>query len=113
MTGDDFWQVVVDDPGDGAVVRATGELDLACRDALGAALEAARRHGHDLVVDLSGVGFLDSSALHVLLEALAVQRSAGQDLVLRAPSLTVREVLEIAGLDTVLVVEEVPDEAQA
>jgi len=106
MREDDVWAVTVDGSGDGNVVRARGELDLACKDALWGALQAARRDDRDLMLDLSGVSFLDSTALNVMLRVLAVQRTVGQELVLLSPSIAVRQVIAVAGLDAVLAVDD-------
>lgn len=84
---------------DGAiVVRLTGELDLynaqAVRDALFAAVVDADR----LVVDMTDVSFVDSTALGVLIEARGrlQNRSA---FFLASPGLETRRALEVSGLD--------------
>jgi anti-anti-sigma factor len=48
------------------VVSLSGEHDLATADELSSALERVVAQGEPLVVDLSDVGFIDSSTLHVL-----------------------------------------------
>jgi anti-anti-sigma factor len=85
---------------DGSVVVAlAGELDLynahVVRDAL---LEYCAEAPDRLVVDLSGVTFIDSTALGVLIEArskLANKRA----FILAAPGLEARRALEISGFD--------------
>lgn len=53
-----------------ARIRLSGEVDLAFRDQFQQAVEAAESYGTNaLYIDLSGVGFMDSSALAVLLGA--------------------------------------------
>ena len=81
------------------VVSLAGELDLynahEVREAL---LECCAEAPDRLVVDLSGVKFIDSTALGVLIEArtrLANRRS----FLLAAPGLETRRALEISGLD--------------
>jgi anti-anti-sigma factor len=54
--------------------------------------------GSDLVLDLSQLGFVDSSGLRVLIAAQHQLGEHGGTLVLRAPSETVRRLLEITGL---------------
>ena len=85
---------------DGAVVVAlAGELDLynahEVRDAL---VGAAQDNPERIVVDLSRVEFIDSTALGVLIEArtkLANRRA----FLLAAPAVETRRALEISGLD--------------
>jgi anti-anti-sigma factor len=43
-----------------------GELDLATRDLLGAALNEAARPGHDLIVDCAQLDFIDAAGISVL-----------------------------------------------
>ncbi|WP_179855603.1 STAS domain-containing protein [Paractinoplanes atraurantiacus] len=50
-------------------VHLVGELDLATRDLLAAALSEAARPGHDLVVDCSQLDFIDASGISVLVHA--------------------------------------------
>lgn len=53
-----------------AIVRASGDVDLASAGELRAALERARRDDPEAVVlDLSGVPFMDSSGLAVVIAA--------------------------------------------
>jgi anti-sigma B factor antagonist len=82
---------------DGATIAIAGELDAHSAPALRDEL-ATSTGPHDTVVDMSGVTFMDSSGLRVLIDAH--QRAADSDsrLVLSAPSTSVRRVLEIAGV---------------
>jgi anti-sigma B factor antagonist len=78
----------------------TGEIDLACADELREQLRAltpsASRTG---VVDLSGVTFLDSSGLGVLIAAKKHAVATDTDLALADPSPACRSVLSISGAD--------------
>ena len=92
---------------DGAiVVRLAGELDLynahLVRDVLSA---AAKREPERLVVELSGVTFIDSTGLGTLIEARTklANRSA---FLLAGPGLETRRALEISGLDRHFTVHE-------
>lgn len=75
-------------------LRLEGEIDLAAADRLADALRAAIESG-TTVVDLSGVTFLDSTGLHVLLSAGAALNGNGP-LVLVRPCPAVRRLLDIA-----------------
>jgi len=84
---------------DGAVVVAlVGELDLynagAVRQALVQACEGAQR----VVVDLSDVRFIDSTALGVLIEGRSRLPNRGA-FFLAAPGMETRRALEVSGLD--------------
>jgi len=89
----------VETVGEACVVKLAGELDLynapQVRDALAAACSDVPGR---VVVDLSEVEFIDSTALGVLIEArtkLDNQRA----FLLAAPGLETKRALEISGLD--------------
>lgn len=82
-----------------------GDLDIATgpelREALGALVEDGRSR---IVVDLSPVGFMDSSGLGVLVDVHKRLRQSGDELVLVCDEGPVLRVLGITGLDKVLAV---------
>ncbi|MET0237638.1 MAG: STAS domain-containing protein [Kibdelosporangium sp.] len=87
------------------VVEVAGEIDLASEEDFAVVLEQALDGSAPVIlVDLSGVTFLGSAALHVLLEA---NRDAGRQRrefrVAHGGSFAAR-VLEVAGLNQVLAV---------
>lgn len=84
---------------DGSVVAGlVGELDAetaaAVRDQLFALIEPGRL----LVLDLSGLEFLDSSGLSVLVLALTRARAVAGQLVVRNPTARVRRLIETSRL---------------
>lgn len=89
-----------------AVVSVVGDVDLASAAQLGEALGAALRHSSHLVVDVTDMTFIDSSGLSVLVQAHRRAAEAGGTLTLRHPSLTLRRLLAITRLETVLLVED-------
>ncbi len=97
---------------DGAlVVRLAGELDLYNAHVVRTELiEAAERGPERLIVELSGVTFIDSTGLGVLIEARTrlANRSA---FLLVGPGLETRRALEISGLVRHFAVHETLDEA--
>ena len=99
---------------DGAtVVSLAGELDLYNADAVRQTLHECAAEGPErLVVDLSGVTFIDSTALGVLIEARSELADRGAFL-LAAPGLETRRALEVSGLDRHFTVHETVDEALA
>jgi anti-sigma B factor antagonist len=98
---------------DGAVVVSlAGELDLynanAVRDVL---LECCAESPERLIIDLSGVKFIDSTALGVLIEA-RTRMPNRRGFLLAAPGLETRRALEISGLDRHFAVHESLDDAR-
>jgi anti-sigma B factor antagonist len=71
---------------DGAyVVRLTGEFGVESADEFRAQVDAALNVGGAVVLDLSGVEFMDSTALSVLLNALKDSWARGQALLVAGP----------------------------
>lgn len=63
--------------------------------------EAMKQAPRRLVIDLSGVPYMDSSGVATLVEALQAARKSGAKLVLCGLTPRVRSILEISRLDTV------------
>ena len=93
------------------VVSLAGELDLynahEVREAL---LAACAEEPQRLVVDLSAVKFIDSTALGVLIEA-RTKLPNRRGFVLAAPGFETKRALEISGLDRHFTVHDTLDEA--
>ncbi|MFJ5074820.1 STAS domain-containing protein [Streptomyces sp. NPDC088553] len=86
-----------------AVLSVGGELDMETAGRLDDRLAEQFGQGrHHLVLDLSGLDFMDSSGLNVLIRSVHRAREAGGDLYLAAPNPAVRRILEITGLTTTL-----------
>ncbi len=80
----------------------TGDCDLTARDRLTAALLDAVSRSRAVFVDVSAVGFLDSTGVHALVTAHhAAQGRGGRLYVLNAGG-PVAAVLELTGLDALL-----------
>lgn len=84
------------------VLAPSGELDLAASTFLRAALVEACDEGLPVVVDLSEVTFIDSTALGVLVAAHRRLQAGGCHLTLRGASSRIRTVLDTTGLTKVL-----------
>ena len=92
------------------VVRLGGELDLYNADDVRSALVTAIEAGAGrIVVDMSEVDFVDSTALGVLLEARSKLGPNG--LMIAAPQVETRRTLEVSGLDRHLPVHDSVDGA--
>ncbi len=80
------------------VIHVVGDLDVLTSPRLRAAItDLVVDGGGDVVVDMSEVSFMDSSAIHVLLNA-AWSLGDRRTLVIRHPSQQVARVLEVTGL---------------
>lgn len=87
-----------------AVITAAGRLNLAAAQELRTVVRRSIDEGGSrVVVELSGVTFMDSSGLGALVACLKSARQAGGDLRIAAPSPQVSMVLELSNLDRVLV----------
>jgi anti-sigma B factor antagonist len=85
--------------GDACVVRLGGELDLYNANEVRQALKTAFADSPSrVVVDLSEVEFLDSTALGVLIEARTMLENR-RAFILASPGLETRRALKISGLD--------------
>ncbi len=69
--------------------------------------------GARLVLDLSGVTYVDSTALSVLVSTLKLARKEGGDLVLLGPTPPVRSLLEVTRLDRIFHIFEDEESATA
>jgi anti-sigma B factor antagonist len=88
-----------------AVVRVDGEIDLDnASDLSEVAIAAMREIGPSIVLDLSGVTFMDSTGLKVLLAVHRRAELAGGRLVLAGPTRSVNRVVSITGFDQMFTV---------
>jgi anti-anti-sigma factor len=84
------------------VVRLVGEIDISNADALGEKLDRVVGDGHErLVADLSGLEFMDSSGIAMLLRAAKRVES----ITVRNPAPVVRRIIECTGLADILPIE--------
>jgi len=93
--------------GDTAVLRVAGEDDVFTAPQLREALVGALDEGaRDVVVDLEGVDFLDSTGLGVLVAGLKRVRQHGGDLSLVCTREHILKILDVTGLIKVLTVHD-------
>jgi anti-sigma B factor antagonist len=94
------------------VVEVQGELDLATEPQFRDRMQQVISGGADrVVVDLAGVGFMDSSGLGTLAFAFRELRAVGRQLFLAAPQNRVRMVLAITAMDQAIPVYDTVDAA--
>ena len=104
----------VPDTPDIPVVAPNGEIDLATSRELGSQLgELAGEPGVAVVLDLSGVSFLDSVGLGVILKAAGRFRRQAKRLVIVVPPGPVLRLLELSGVGKGLALAGTREEAIA
>ena len=83
------------------VLTVSGELDAYTGPALRTAILDLLAHHHALVIDMTGLGFLDSSGLGILVSALRRIRTVGGELKLVIDSDSIRKLMRLTALDLV------------
>jgi anti-sigma B factor antagonist len=87
------------------VITPSGEIDMATVDPLRDALaRASRSDAQDIWVDLTEVRFMGSVGITALVQAHRELSARQRRLALICPAGAVRRVLDVAGLDQVLVI---------
>lgn len=81
------------------VLALRGDLDVATRRSARDALQGALQAQRALVLDLTGLGFLDSTGLTVLINSADEARRLGRPFAIAVPPGGPRRVLELSGLD--------------
>ena len=84
--------------GDYLMVTLCGELDVLDAPAVGAVLATTVPGAPRVVIDLTGLEYIDCCALCVLSRARSRARCAGGDLLLAAPGALVRHVIALAAM---------------
>jgi anti-sigma B factor antagonist len=96
------------------VVAVVGELDIFTAPGLGEAISALLQDGsHDLVIDLTGVSFLDSTGLGVLVAGLKKVREHDGSLELVCHQERLLKIFRMTGLMNVFVVHDTAEAALA
>jgi anti-sigma B factor antagonist len=97
----------VDRDTDRVTVHLAGEVDLAAAPRVESAIDEALagEEGVDIMIDLDGVTFLDSTGLRVLVAAHSRCAGEGRSLTVVNPSASVSRILEITGLGQTLLAE--------
>jgi anti-sigma B factor antagonist len=97
--------------GSWTVIGVRGELDLSTSEALKAALDASFNEGVPrIAVDLTGVSFMDSSSLGVLISYLKRARERDGDVRLVGVQGSPAKVIALTGLDQAFSIDASLDE---
>jgi anti-sigma B factor antagonist len=88
--------------GDTIFVRLSGEFDLAADEYFHHTVDAGLRTARGIVLDLTGLTFIDSTGLSAVLQVWERAREDGYDLAVVPGSDQVRHTMELTGLESVL-----------
>ena len=100
-----FFEVILSTDTYRSRAQLRGELDLTSAPRLERLLNKLHRDGYQqLTLDMSGLDFLDASALSVFVRVDQALRAAGGELVLTRPSRMASRILSITGLDATLTI---------
>ncbi len=108
-------ELTVTEHGDGAVpvVGVSGEVDVYAAPALREGLTELLNSGRSVVVDLTDVGFLDSTGLGALVAARTTASENGATLPLVCTHQRILKLFTITGLDGVFKIHDTVDAAVA
>ena len=96
------------------VARVVGDLDVYTAPRLREFISDSVALGHtDVVLDLEGVGFLDSTGLSVMVAGLRKAKEAGGDLLIIKPNHQIQRILSITDLVKILPIHADIEEALA
>ena len=98
---DDF-STEVNATDEATVIHVRGEIDIATAGRLRDVIEPHMGPKQTIILDLSEVDFMDSSALHVLVQARGQLTENGGSLILRNPSTAAHRLLTVAGANDLL-----------
>lgn len=93
--------------GDILTARLIGEIDhhAAARVREEIDREICRTRPRQVVLDLSGIEFMDSSGLGLIMGRIALMRSLGGEAVLKDPTDKVMRIVRLAGLERIIKIE--------
>jgi len=95
------------------VIELEGEVDVYTAPQLKQQMINLLESGNkQMIIDLTKVEYLDSTALGVLIGGLKRMREMDGNMVLVCPSARIRRVFEITGLDKIFDIYNTADEAQ-
>ncbi len=105
-------EIFIESENDVKIVRPVGDIDLSGAPALRQQISQAQKENPSrLIVDLSGVPYMDSSGLATLVEAMQIARRNNAILIICSLQDKVRSIFEIARLDMVFKIAASREEA--
>jgi anti-sigma B factor antagonist len=115
MTATDRFSSAARTTGPNEIIELRGELDIACVPALRSQIRVLLRERdlRRLVLDLTGLEFIDSTGLSVLVWAHRRLSERGNLLCLVAPRVQVQKILRVTGLHQRLNIHQTMEDALA
>lgn len=102
-----LFRIDSDTSGQTVQVRVSGEVDLSVAASFTSQLtEHCVAPGRPVALDLSALDYADTSALRALVSVTNAARAERQSLTITSASRPVRRVIELTGLDDVLVIQD-------
>jgi anti-sigma B factor antagonist len=102
----ELFRVTAEPLQDAILVSATGEIDISTVDVLARELTTAREEGSTVLLDLSGITFIGSTGLHLLLEASRSSALSDWGFFVLRPSRAVQRLIDVSGTaDLIMVVD--------
>jgi anti-anti-sigma factor len=96
MASPDLLRVTVEALEDARLIRAAGEVDVCTVAKLRRELDAARDEGSTALLDLSDVTFMDSTGLHLLLQASRESAETDWAFFILRPSDVVQRLIQVS-----------------
>ncbi|MBR2346041.1 MAG: anti-sigma factor antagonist [Clostridia bacterium] len=89
-------------------VRLSGEIDHHSAVAVRSEIDTviAELRPERLVLDLSGIDFMDSSGIGLIMGRYAKMKAVGGEIVVESPNARVRRIFEMAGLERIVRIEQ-------
>ncbi len=103
----------IEDRGIALLISFAGDIDLQTSPGARKALLGCSGKGKAVLVDLGGVGYIDSSGIASLVECLQAVKKSGHGMALVSVSEGARRVLQLARLDKVFTICGTVDEGLA
>ena len=100
--GTPYFEVHLSEGSDPVTIAATGELDAASAETLAAALGQARERSAEVVLDLAGLTFIDSSGLRVVAAEHVTSGESGTAFRIVGATDRVRRIFEMTGLEALI-----------
>ena len=96
--------------GDVGVIRVRGEVDsIEAPNLDDAAMDLLGDGARSLVIDCRDIDFIDSAGLQVMVRAYKEATTHGGTVTVRRPSAFTLRLLQTVGLDTVLIIDGLPE----
>ena len=88
-------------------IKLRGEIDHHTATTIRNAMdnEIYKKRPRGLILDMSSVGFMDSSGLGLIMGRYAVMKELGGEVIIRDPSPTIEKIMLLAGMERVVKIE--------